>query len=69
MPGVKYNIPVEVSDAEIHEHARVTVGFSKFASLHLQNCIMAGVGGTHSMCVCMCSSPKCEVNVGDMQNS
>jgi hypothetical protein len=47
-------------------HPGVKVGFLKFASLHPRNCIMAGASGTH--CVCMYISPKCEVNVGSLQN-
>jgi hypothetical protein len=35
-----------------NSHSGVKVGFSKFASLHPRNCIMAGASGTHSVCVC-----------------
>jgi hypothetical protein len=35
-----------------NSHPGVKVGFSKFASLHPRNCIMAGASGTHSVCVC-----------------
>jgi hypothetical protein len=51
-----------------NSHPGVKVGFSKFASLHPRNCIMAGTSGTHSVCVCMYNSPKCEVNVESLQN-
>jgi hypothetical protein len=42
---------------ELHSHFKnlhpgVKVGFSKFASLHPRNCIMAGASGTHSVYVC-----------------
>jgi hypothetical protein len=62
---------------ELHSHFKnshpgVKVGFSKFASLHPRNYIMAGSSGTHSVCVCVCvcmyNSPKCEVTVGSLQN-
>jgi hypothetical protein len=49
-----------------NSHPEVKVGFSKLASLHPRNCIMAGASGTHS--VCMYNLPKCEVNVGSLQN-
>jgi hypothetical protein len=35
-----------------NSHPGVKVGFSKFASLHPRNCIMAGASGAHSVCVC-----------------
>ena len=28
------------------------IGFSKFANLRPRHCILAGAGGTHSVCVC-----------------
>jgi hypothetical protein len=34
-----------------NSHPGVKVSFSKFASLHPRNCIMAGASGTHSVCV------------------
>jgi hypothetical protein len=57
MLGRKCNIPIKVSDAEIHEHARITVGFTKFSSLHPQNFIMADVSvhrERERVCVCVC---------------
>jgi hypothetical protein len=33
-------------------HPGVKVDFSKFASFHPRNCIMAGASRTHSVCVC-----------------
>jgi hypothetical protein len=42
---------------ELYSHFKnsypgVKVGFSKFASLHPRNCIMAGASGTHSVRLC-----------------
>ena len=34
------------------EHPTVKVGFSKFAELRPQHCILAGSAGTHTVCVC-----------------
>lgn len=31
----------------------LSVGFSKFASLRPKHCVSAGVGGTHTSCVCI----------------
>jgi hypothetical protein len=36
-----------------NSHPAVKVGFSKFASLHPRNSIMAGTSNTHSVCVCV----------------
>jgi hypothetical protein len=58
----------ELSSHFKNSHSGVKVGFLKLASLHPRNCIMAGASGTHSVCVCMYNSPKCEVNVWSLQN-
>jgi hypothetical protein len=42
-----------------NSHPGVKVGFSKFASLHPRNCVMAGASGTVSVCVCtICQNVK-----------
>lgn len=33
-------------------HQNIKIGFSKFASMRPQNCVLAGTPGTHSICVC-----------------
>ena len=35
-----------------NRHPGIKVGFSRFASLRPRECIIAGAGGTHSVCVC-----------------
>ena len=37
----------------------VNIGFSKFAQLRPEECILVGASGTHSLCVCHTS--KCEI--------
>jgi hypothetical protein len=32
-------------------HPEIEVGFSKFATLRHKNCILAGAGGIHSVCI------------------
>lgn len=34
------------------ENPDCKVGFSMFASLRPKNCVLAGSGGTHTVCVC-----------------
>lgn len=33
-------------------HPSQKIGFSKFAELHPKNCILAGISGTHAVCLC-----------------
>ena len=42
---------------ELHQHFKTKylqqrIGFSKFAELRPKHCVLAGVSGTHSVCVC-----------------
>ena len=55
---------------EAHEsfktkHTEVRVGFSKFADLHLKECVLVGASGTHAVCV-YCAS-ECQVDVDRCQ--
>ena len=34
------------------QHPTMKIGFSKFCSLRPPHCILAGSGGTHTVCVC-----------------
>ena len=34
------------------EYPMEKIGFSKFAELHPQQCVLAGASGTHAVCVC-----------------
>jgi hypothetical protein len=51
-----------------NSHPRVKVGFSKFASLCPRNYYDRCKWCTQCVCVCVYNSPKCEVNVGSLQN-
>ena len=34
------------------KHPNLKIGFSKFAELRPKECVLAGAGGMHSVCVC-----------------
>ena len=43
------------------KHSMEKIGFSKFAKLHPQHCVLAGASGTHAV-LCLYHSPECQAN-------
>ena len=42
----------EIFKKFMFENPDIKIGFSSFATFRLAHCVLAGVGGTHSVCVC-----------------